>query len=289
MPTITSYLNGMSAGMGGGNPSPSKRGEVNGWSAAAVRRHTRWLYSVDAESITGVGLAVTLTVRDIPPSSVEFHTARRQFEKRMQRAGLLSSHWVIEWTRRRRPHLHMALYWPEGTPSTEVDSLRSAIVDAWLAVAGHWGADTPGQFVASISGPLGWLQYLSKHAARGAQHYQRQGKPEGWEKTGRLWGHTGEWPTEEPMQLDMSRQTYWRLRRLLRAWRVADARQAIADARGVTERRAAVRRLVAARRMLECHSRKLSEVRGVSEWAGEGITAQLLGLLHDDGHALVQR
>jgi hypothetical protein len=71
MPTLTSYRNGLTAGVGGGNPSPVKRGQIKGWSAGAVRRHTAWLYSVDAPTLSAgfVGHAVTLTVRDCPPTS----------------------------------------------------------------------------------------------------------------------------------------------------------------------------------------------------------------------------
>ena len=38
-----------------------------GWSRAAVQRHKRWLYSVEAPSLSGVGDAITLTLRDTPP------------------------------------------------------------------------------------------------------------------------------------------------------------------------------------------------------------------------------
>lgn len=289
MPTITSYLNGMSSGMGGGNPTPSKRGEVVGWSQAAVRRHTRWLYSVDGPALTGTGFAATLTIRDIPPSSEAFHAARDALVKRLARSGLERYHWVIEWTERKRPHLHMALYWPGQLGPNDQARIAALIVTSWMEIASEWGTGSAAQHVARIDGALGWLQYLSKHAARGASHYQRQGKPSGWEKTGRLWGKGGDWPAEDPMTFDVSRQGFWRYRRLVRSWRVADARAALAAAGTPKEISAARRRLVAARSMLRCSSRKLSEVRGVSEWVGESAVAQLLGLLAGEGHTLAQR
>lgn len=91
------------------------------------------------------------------------------------------------------------------------------------------------------------------------------------------------------MTFDVSRQGFWRYRRLVRSWRVADARAALAAAGTPKEISAARRRLVAARSMLRCSSRKLSEVRGVSEWVGESAVAQLLGLLAGEGHTLAQR
>ena len=288
MPTLAVYVNGMTMGTAGRNAAPSKRGEVNGWSRAAVRRHTKWLYSVDSDALDGTGFAMTLTMADIPASSVEFHAARRAFLKRLERLGLVRLHWVVEWTRRRRPHLHMAGYFPPEVSGSEAVALRVAIVRAWIAVAERWGAGWPGQHVKPIDGAQGWLRYLSKHAARGVEHYQRQGKPEGWEKTGRLWGMTGEWPEHEPIRLELSRQGAWALRRLVRSWRVADAREALRVANGEHQRRAALRRLSSARTMLACNRRDLSEVRGTSEWAPESVVAQLVWHLQQQGHLVHQ-
>jgi hypothetical protein len=271
MPTVAVYVNGMTAGTAGHNPNPSVRGEVKGWSRAAVRRHTRWLYSVDSSSLDGAGFAATLTMRDTPDDAAAFHRARRAFLMRLERAGLLRNHWVVEWQRRGTPHFHMALYWPADAAPADLAAARGIIVRAWLAVAAGWGAGEAAQVVKSIDGPLGWLQYLSKHAARGVEHYQRSGKPAGWEKSGRLWGYGGEWPVTEPLKLQLSREGYWEFRRLVRAWRIADARAALAVARDDAARRSAVRRLKGARQMLACHDRRLSEVRGISEWVPEDL------------------
>jgi hypothetical protein len=109
------------------------------------------------------------------------------------------------------------------------------------------------------------LKYLSKHAARGAKHYQRQGHPEGWEKTGRLWGYTGDWPTFEPMELTgLNSVEFYRVRRILRAWARADARAA-----GDWKRLSYLRH---PRRVDE----KTSRFQGVSEWIPEHVTLRLI-------------
>lgn len=261
--------------MGGGNPKPVKRSVIKGWSPGAVRRHTAWLYGVDAPRLDGEGFALTLTIRDLPASAEEFHAARLAWQKRAERMGAIRIHWVIEWQRRGVPHLHTAVYFREGQAPAQ-PAARLAI--AWLEVADRWGASLQAQDGKAIDGPLGWLQYLSKHAARGVRHYQRNGKPEGWEKTGRLWGHGGDWPTDAPMRFDMSREAYWRYRRLVRAWRVADARASGKPAR-----------IAAARRMLACPQPRLSAVRGVSDWVPEDVALELVGLLVSEGHAVTQR
>ena len=282
---VTAYLNGSTAGTppGKNDHVRAKRSVVKGWSSAAVRRHTKWLYSVDADDLAAggeVGLALTLTMRNCPASADDFHALRRAWIKRLERRGLQRLHWVIEWQRRGVPHIHAAVYFPDDTGHT-MEELAAIAVFAWTNVAEEYGALVQAQHFDQIQGALGWLQYLSKHAARGAQHYQRQGSPEGWERTGRLWGHVGEWPTLEPMKYSMSMPAYHRYRRLVRAWRIADAR----SERDPETRK---RREMFARRMLACPDPRLSAVRGVSEWTPEHVTAAFIALLDDEGHRLEQ-
>jgi hypothetical protein len=282
VPTVSVYRNGSKAGIGGGNPNPTKRGKITGWSAAAVRRHTAWLYSIDAPALDGVGLAITLTMKDTPASADDFHAMRRAFMKRVERLGALRVHWVVEWQRRGTPHLHCAVYFPAGQSDLwghQWSTVAPAfVVSSWLAVAGEYGAQQAAQHYDYIDGALGWLQYLSKHAARGVKHYQRSGHPEGWDRTGRLWGHIGEWPTHKPMKFDLSNEAYWRYRRLVRSWTVANARASAVPSR-----------VKYARGMLACPQPKLSAVRGVSGWLPEDVTLSLVALLIAEGHVITQR
>lgn len=262
MATLRAYPNGLTMGMStGGNPAPVKRGTITGWSAAAVRRHKRWLFSVVAPDLSGAGYALTLTVKDTPPSAREWHALRRNWIDRLERRGLVRLHWVVEWQKRGTPHLHVAAYFGRAlTPAERWDLLAQ-----WTDVAAAYGAGWRSQDVKPIDGPMGWLKYLSKHAARGVAHYQRQGKPEGWESTGRLWGYVGDWPLVEPIEVTLTTAEYYRMRRLVRAWRVADARRAGDPAR-----------IAYARRSLKCPDADLSRVRGVSEWVPESVVLEQL-------------
>jgi hypothetical protein len=282
MPTMTLYRNGVSASVAGGNPSPKKRGEVKGWTPGAVRRHTAWLRSVNAPANAegAIGYAITLTMRDTPASSDDFHRVREALLQRIRRSGALRWHWVIEWQARGTPHIHMAIYWSEDHPSARYGFALT--IAAWEAVAEPYTVSKGAQYWDHIYGPEGWLKYLSKHAARGVQHYQRNGKPQGWEKTGRLWGYGGPWEMDEPMVLDADYAAYWRLRRLVRSWRIADARAE----RDLEKRRA---RIPYARRMLKSSDRKVSSGRGVSDWVPEHVTAAFVAMLVDEGHDVTQR
>jgi hypothetical protein len=210
---------------------------------------------------------------------------------RLQRMGCYRLHWVTEWQRRGVPHLHLAAYFP-----TEVDADR--VIAAWLAVAEPYRAGRRGQYVLPITDAVGWFQYVSKHAARGVKHYQRskENMPEAWRgKTGRVWGKTGDWPTVDPDEMIITDAVYYRLRRVMRGLRLADARAEVqarlkaqasgflpfvaeADRRRVLRvlARPASRRVTLARRMLRGRDRRLADVRGVSEWLRRGAVLQAL-------------
>lgn len=279
MPVGKLYANGLTMGAGG-NPNPvgGKRGRVEGWSTAAVRRHTRWLYSVGTDGLTGDGYAITLTLRDCPPTPEAWARLRKEWTDQVRRSGIIArTHWVVEWTRRKVPHLHGAVYFTQEVSDRDAWML---LAGTWLDLAAKYGAGPKGQHVMAIDGTVGWLEYLSKHAARGVGHYQRQGKPPGWDRTGRLWGYTGEWPLEEPAEVTLTRQEFYRFRRLVRAWRVADARSELLSAApglaGEVKRAQGRRRVVSARRMLRSADPDLSRVRGVSEWIPEALGMALL-------------
>lgn len=257
----------------GGSHERAKRDVIRGWSAHAARRHIRWLYSVNVDGLDGFGVALTLTVRDCPPTARDFTRTRDAFLTRLRRhdAGLVRFHWVTEWQARGVPHVHAAVYFGRELSILE----RSQLLASWCDVASQYGAGFGSQHAAAIDGPVGWLKYLAKHAARGVRHYQRQTPPAGWDSTGRLWGHGGSWPAEEPLTFSMTDQAFYRYRRLLRSWRIADAR-----ASGDT------RRIAYARRMLRGPA-ETARFRGVSEWIPQSTTLRFMDLLVSEGHAIV--
>jgi hypothetical protein len=253
------------------------RGEIGGWSVAATRRNTGFLRTINEKRLSGAGVALTLTLRDCPPTSDEWHRLRRAWIERMRRAGMIRLHWVTEWQRRGVPHLHGAIWFPDRYE-------MSIPVQAWCEVAGDYGAGMKGQHVRIIDGPIGWFQYLSKHAARGVKHYQRNSDsiPAEWQKkTGRVWGHVGEWPTMEPVRIELQDQHgdggYFAFRRMVRSWRIADAR---------AEKNAF--RIRQARTMLKAPTIERSRITPVSEWIGAAGALQFLGNLVARGYEVTQ-
>lgn len=277
-----------------------KRGAVQGWSYQSIRNNTRFLYSIEEPGLTGHGLALTLTVRDCPPTHEDWQSLRDRFFyrlRKLRRQGhtLLRLHWVTEWQRRGVPHLHMALWF--DVPPHPFDLLR-----IWCDIASDCGAFPRGQHVVPITDALGWFQYLSKHASRGLGHYQRhpENVPAAWERTGRMWGYLGEWPRREAMVFDLEDAAFYALRRMVRGYRRADARRAVRRLEGDLGRLVrspgalgqlvtARRRIRQARRMLSCPDRALSSVRGVSEWISDEDQVGMLVWLASVGFEVEQR
>jgi hypothetical protein len=163
------------------------------------------------------------------------------------------------------------------------------------------GAGPKGQQVRPLVGDVGWFMYLAKHCGRGRQHYQRQmdAMPDAWESSPRVWGKSGEWHLVDPADVNVTAREWFQLRRLVRAQRVAAARQDMnlgwswADGglltrpqlrdlvlrKGKRPYRVRLRNLQHARRMLRCPDAKLSAVRGISEWVTEDRQADLLRAL----------
>lgn len=265
MATVKIYPNGATFGTGNARPPKNQRGSVRGWSESAARRNVNFLYSVQTDRLDGHGYAVTLTLRDCPETAVDFHAARRAWIRRVERLGMIRVHWVMEWQRRGVPHLHAAVYMREPLPGQGVE-----LVTPWLDIATKrgWVAGFSAQDVKPISGAVGWLQYLSKHAGRSKSHYQRQGMPEGWETSGRVWGHAGDWPTTSYAPITLGGRETARFRRLMDAYLRAKAR-----AEGDTDRLAYLRR-----RRKAVTDPVRSRVLGVSEWIPEEVTLALLAL-----------
>lgn len=272
--TLKVYPNGASAGVVPETIAGGIRADVSGWSVQSSRSNTRFLYSVRAPELDGYGLALTLTVRECPPDHEAWKAAREALVRWMDRRGLMRLHWITEWQRRGVPHLHAAAWFRDPGDSEGRQRLALLLMAAWLRITAGWWSAQRAQTVKPLGDELGWLMYLSKHAARGAAHYQRaaQGIPEGWQRTGRMWGYRGQWPRDEPLALDLDWPAFFRFRRLARSY-------AIAQARAVGK----PRMLRARRRMLRCPFPKAAPYRGVSQWIPRSVVLDMVAFLSREG------
>ena len=121
---------------------------------------------------------------------------------------MLHFHWIIEFTARRMPHIHMSVWmadryeeWDRHLRQYIVwDNNESAVVSnvvvKWLELTEAEGLHTSSnsQDVQLIDGNEAWLVYIAKHGIRGVKHYQRalDNMPDEWrDGAGAMWGHDG--------------------------------------------------------------------------------------------------
>lgn len=291
MPVVKVYPNGLTAGVAPTCPiiPETERGIVQGWTPGSVRRNLAFLYSVRHDGLTGVGFALTLTLRECPVTPDVWRGLCRAFFERLRRLGLVRGHWVVEWQRRGVPHLHGSFYFPEQLVNGYAGrSFEEVLKWAWVQVAASHGAAPHAQFSSPIYDSHGWDEYVSKHAARGVHHYQRSPEniPAGWRHTGtgRIWGKIGDWPTSEALRLDLDFRSYHRLRRIARGLRLADSRRPVSPSNTrPTAERDRRRRIRSARGMLRCTEPKLSAVRGVSDWLPLELQLRVIAYLSSIG------
>ena len=180
--------------------------------------------SVDGAELVDQGepYAISLTFgREEIVSPKALRDVREAFFFRLRRMGLIRLHWLVEFQGDGTPHLHMLLIrrWP-----------------IMRRLFGPTGSMWPGGREPAQAGSMSSLSTIcaggsntSESTEYGVHHYQRQ-MPEGWEEPGRMWGKLGDWPTRA-LELECDLETFFRFRRCLRSYRIADARAMVRQAK----------------------------------------------------------
>ena len=281
MPVVSVYANGSSASvLSGVTPAKNSRGNAQGWSVGSARRNDHFLQSIHFEQLTGEPWAITLTIPSADagkgdlPDSCEFHSMVQAVLKRVKALGAVRWHWVIEMTSKKTPHIHMSVWLAESSKDFELKLRQS-----WGRIALRHGllVSQRAQCVKKMSSS-GWAQYCSKHGARGVKHYQREREalPEGWrDRPGRMWGYGGDWPSPAerlPERRELGKRAFWRYRRLVRAWCLANARK-------TKNEKLRKKYICQAKRMLRVNSQSLGEVKPINVWIPESVTRSFLQIL----------
>jgi hypothetical protein len=249
-----------------------------------------FLMGIDPPALPPYAVVYTLTVRDLPPSAEDLHQRIHSFRKWLARKGCSMDHWVIEWTKAGRPHVHGMAFWQaDAVPSW----LMRDLPRQWLSLTADLRTLHDGQHVQEAPSVEGWLKYCAKHAARGLAHYQRQRGtlPQGWQSTGRMWGASRHWP-QIAETFDLNRVAWFQYRRLVQRYLVAQARSELVrkerfgDPRELADARASLR---FRQSMLRFDNKATGQVRGLSQWIPSPVSLALLGLVQDDGWPPVRR
>ena len=212
--------------------------------------------------------------------------------------------YVTEWQPRGRtsqgpcPHLHMIVFFedadrvvwfePGPEPGTGGAGLgKWALMLVWCELADEYRPRSWGQHVELIHNIKGWSQYLTKHAARGVYHYQRNTDtlPEGWDKTGQMWGKWGKWPLFV-WEAKTSLAVFFALRRFAVRYQLSTARselkqahyrakdansydQSIQAAQFIASGRRRIRYL---KQCLKRSKRKIAVILPINEWIPADMT-----------------
>jgi hypothetical protein len=189
------------------------------------------------------------------------------------------------------PHLHLVVFFPKDRlPTYEACYPEDALRCLWLDVADGYQPELWGQDVKPVSDLVGWFRYLAKHAARGVHHYQRSlgTIPEGWQKTGRMWGAWGEWP-QFYFKGIVSDALFYALRRFSTRYQLSSARTDLQrsytrlhDAWNVDQREEAqklvkvsLKRLCYLKRRLQ-RPEKFARIVPVSDWVPADVITRWL-------------
>ena len=216
--------------------------------------------------------------------------------KYLRRHGMLHFHWIIEFTARRMPHIHMSVWmadryeeWDRHLRQYIVwDNNESAVVSnvvvKWLELTEAEGLHTSSnsQDVQLIDGNEAWLVYIAKHGIRGVKHYQRalDNMPDEWrDGAGAMWGHDRKMPVADDSVLPMDMRAFHQFRREARKWCCAHACM-IKD----PHRRA--KAIGQARRSNRCCRPELSVVRPVSVWIPKDVTISIVKGLRSRGYMI---
>lgn len=266
---------------------PPERTDTRGWTVNVARRNEQRLQQIDFDAIEGFPAFVTLTMPSQQMSDVSaamFHGWLKSWLRFMKRHGMFHYYWILEFQASGNPHLHVLVWLDhEPEPLETFKALRS-----WVGILNKSdvGARLQGQIWENIdvggeitvdgervpAHPERVLMYLAKHAARGVAHYQRQieNMPDDWQyRSGRVWGHDRGLPLREQQEVECDYPTFHRFRRLVRRWRLAEAR----SIKDHDRRRAAI---LQARGMLKCGRPDVSPYRGVSAWLPAAVASALL-------------
>jgi hypothetical protein len=270
---------GVNGGFAGGNGGRvGVRGDVTGWSASSARSNLRFLRSVQVDQLPKHGVAFTLTIGDLC-SSDEYGALKTKLTRFFQRR-LRVEHWhmVTEWQERGHPHLHGCIMLGPNTPK----SVLSDLFEFWLEITAHLGTSPRAQNVKMITGAKGWFQYTAKHASRGFAHYQRMADsmPEGWDKTGRMWSRSKNWPVQVD-KIALTREAFFELRRCVDRFARSEVISELRKARRFSDRKMiaiALARLRHLRRLRGAYGagRSASECRGINEWVSSDTVERLV-------------
>lgn len=132
--------------------TPPKREKITGWTKGAAQRNRAFLISADPTLLAhDLGYAVTLTLGATPLSAEIWGEIIHRFLVTLRRCGMIRYHWVTEWTKKGRPHLHLTFFLKgrepilpdtdrifDDTPASTFAAMRNRASGPWQFIKKPW-------------------------------------------------------------------------------------------------------------------------------------------------------
>lgn len=166
-----------------GNPEPSVRGEVKGFSSASRKR----MIQQCAKMGKAIPIFLTLTYgKNYPSDPAAWKKHLDNWGKRLIRHNSnLSAIWRLEPQKRGAPHYHLLIYQKDGKKPFIA---KEWIAQSWHEVLGDYSDDDhlkAGTRIESLRSSRGAAFYAAKYCAKLPDD---DDFPEEWARAGRLWG-----------------------------------------------------------------------------------------------------
>lgn len=200
-----------------GNPNPSIRGSIAGWSAASRRRMRRVLLSHQAPTERGYGyLGLTYTIPGPVMDPSEANALWTAYARKAARMGV-GLIWRLEIQGRGQLHWHCLA--SVDIAEMQRNDLEQRLVFLWLDMLGDRGKLLGALRHAvhveggDVEGNSVWLRYLQDHASK-----RKQGQVAA--NMGRHWGVVGRkhWHVVEPVERRMTDRQVNHVVRALQRW-----------------------------------------------------------------------
>lgn len=219
----SSFLHRKVRHVGGG-----RRGVIRVWSRASRMRALRTIAAVDWSAV-GPLIMITLTYHEPPTDGRRVKRDMEAFKKRWERRwGRPVGVWKLEFQRRGAAHIHL---WVRR-PAAPLEEVRMWLSDAWAGIVKQ--GDAHRRAGTSLNPWCGSpVRYVRKYLSKVSKEYQHE-VPEWFKSVGRWWGLWGVRPCWR--RVEISVESFYRIRRVLRGLLWARARCAYARARAMGRR-----------------------------------------------------
>lgn len=201
-------------GGAGGAPPRRQKGDITTFSRSARRNLIRKMMRVERHEIS-VPIFVTLTYHERYPSqNAPLKKELGRFLQAIRRLPATFHYlWRIEWQKRGAPHFHLLLWHDDPEYEWDVQAFKGWSLRTWHRVCSSRSAAhaRKGAHVELCNTWSKAMSYVCKYLGK-------SDVPDDIEFRGRHWGASNSLPLDAQLEVEISLEEFYVLRRLIRKW-----------------------------------------------------------------------